>query len=260
MVDNENHKSAINLLSEIGAKLRCYQRISVDQLIELKPHDSLNRIGPTISELTNKLSDDQLIDLIYGTTYVERKLTWSGGSHASVVFLFRLLVSRNVSEDELNDVSAWVIRNTNNSYNPFGSSNSHDAKNYSEYIELTRKRSEAGIIYITAVKEKESLAHNSKKLRAKMGKSGWTLDGSPSRKRLYDELNELSILEQLTRMVEDKTFPPEFYPIDLARAATSDVIKELSKDEKEKLLKKMTGKYVGPWEAFRKRLQDELIT
>ena len=93
MVDNENYKSAINLLCEIGAQLRYEKNISDVQLIELEPHDSLNRIGPKISEQTNKLSDDQLISLIYGMTYVEKKLVWSGGSHATVVFLFRQLTS-----------------------------------------------------------------------------------------------------------------------------------------------------------------------
>ena len=74
------------------------------------------------------------------------------------------------------------------------------------------------------------------------------------RTNLIQELSGLTIIEQLHRVADDKDHVVQFYPTRIARRATTEVIKQLDKTTRDKLIGRMRGRHKGPWMKFKFRL------
>jgi len=74
------------------------------------------------------------------------------------------------------------------------------------------------------------------------------------RTNLIQELAGLTIIEQLHRVADDKDHVVQFYPTRIASRATTEVIKQLDKATRDKLIGRMRGRHKGPWMKFKYRL------
>src|SRR5690606_14143362 len=108
-------------LVKIGRNIRHNDLPGVEIVSRFSGYGSINIAGDLFWEKNcSDLSDDDLISLIYGVSYLETLHRWVGGSVASCIFIFRLLIKRNISIEVIDNVSEWIISNSRNSYNPFG--------------------------------------------------------------------------------------------------------------------------------------------
>ncbi|MDP8243748.1 MAG: hypothetical protein P9L94_06675 [Candidatus Hinthialibacter antarcticus] len=135
-----DNKSIINQLIKVGTDLdNLKTHIS---LLHMNGYGHINRINKNDWEKeVSGLSTQELVFLIKGLVFAEKELNWYGGSVAGSIWLFKILIDLNVSIQTLDQVSLWVIKNTRNPYNPFGTAIYGNAKNYSEYLLFSRERS-----------------------------------------------------------------------------------------------------------------------
>ena len=81
--------------------------------------------------VADSLESPKLVSLVKALTIVEARVpNCGGGSVSPVIWLFRKLAEREIRE--IDDVSDWVLRNSQNTYLPFGSFN-YGAKSLVEY-------------------------------------------------------------------------------------------------------------------------------
>ena len=71
---------------------------------------------------------------------------------------------------------------------------------------------------------------------------------------MIQELNGMSIRDQLVQIAEDDTNAPTYYPTKCADSADLSVIESLKPETQLALAMKLKGKHRGPWGAFKKRL------
>ena len=74
------------------------------------------------------------------------------------------------------------------------------------------------------------------------------------RTNLIQELAGLTTIEQLHRVADDKDHVVQFYPTRIASRATTEVIKQLDKATRDKLIGRMRSRHKGPWMKFKYRL------
>ena len=139
---------------------------SLPDLLSLKRCEHINRIGrDTWKSEVCHLANNDLISLLKGITYVERELKWLGGSVAGGIWLFSALLDRDVTIVKIDETAAWIIKNTRNPYNPFGTIITLGARNYSEYKRLSQERSVVIRHEIERDKEIERKAEQQRKKR-----------------------------------------------------------------------------------------------
>ena len=246
------NQEIVTKLISVGKKIT--DSISPD-ISSLARYDYINRIGPTNCEkVASHLSNEDLIYLIKGIIYVERKLKWTGGSVASGILFFKMLIERNVSINKIDEISAWIIKNTKNPYSPFGTLISMGAKNYSEYKNLSHKRQLLIQYELEQDKKFEKEAKKQREMRKRIRSYSAKCRNSPKREDLIKSLNGMSIRDQLILISKDEKYLPNFYPTKCADSADLTVIKSLPEEVIYALANKMKGKYRGPWGAFKKRL------
>lgn len=221
----------------------------------LRSLDAINRQRPEFWEdAAADLSGRQLAELTCGLAYVEAELRWSGGSVSGVIWLFRALVARNASIELLDEVAGWVLANSRNPYNPFGTQVSLGAKNYSEYCKLSSSRLVEISTRIAEDQELEKHAKAERETRRKMASAGARARGTEIRTDIIKSMGELTLTEKLERIAGDPTYPPQFFPTSIADSAAQPVIDALPEDIRLELARRLKGKRKGPWGGFRKRL------
>ena len=221
----------------------------------LQPYDAINRKSPEFwHNVAAGINDEQLSSLICALTYVENHLRWLGGSASGVIWLFKSLVSRGASITLLDEVSSWVIKHTQNPYNPFGMRDGLGARNYSEYKILSQKRQLLIQHKLEEDKKKHKIAEKQRKRRKELRLLNTQHRDSSERKKLIEILNRMSLRDQLILISKDDKHLPNFYPTKCATSADITVIESLPKEVRYALAHKMKGKYRGPWGTFKKRL------
>ncbi len=248
-----NNQEIINLLISIGEKITA--DLVIPDLSTLMGHGHINCMGPNNwADEVSCLTDKKLIHLLKGITYVERELKWDGGSVAGGVWLFSILLRRNISIDEIDEIAGWVLENTNNTYNPFGTVITLGAKNYTEYKAYSAERNKSILRELERDLEIEKNAKIQRAIRKKIRMHGAQRRNRAEREKLIIDFNHMPVREQLIVIAKDVTYAPNFYPTKCADSAGIDIIKSLPEEIMNILAIKMKGKYRGPWGAFKKRL------
>ena len=230
-------------------------RSATPDLSSLRRCDHINRMAPEKWKTeTPHLSNTDLINLIKGITYVERELKWTGGSVAGGIWLFSILLNRNAPIEEIDETAAWVIKNTRNPYNPFGTIVTLGARNYSEYKKFTHERQILIQRELERDKDFEREAKEQRILQKQSRLFSAQQRGSPERENLIKKLNGMSVRDQLLLISKDENHAPNFYPTKCADSSDISIIESLPEEARYILANKMKGKYRGPWGAFKKRL------
>ncbi len=246
------YQKTISKLIAVGQDLA---RSSAPDLSSLKYCDRINRIGNKQCEAeTSHLSNIELIYLIKGITFVERELKWIGGSVASAIWLFYILLKRDVSIEEIDEVSAWVLENTRNDYSPFGTTITLSAANYSEYQRRSNSRREAITLQLLRDGDVERDAKKQRFLRRQSRLLGVQQRKTAVRSDLIKRLNGMSVRDQLLLISKDDKHLPNFYPTKCAASSDITEIESLPEETRSILVNKMKGKYRGPWGKFKQRL------
>lgn len=239
----------------VGRAIRSEVPPNSDELSSFRRYDSINRKGREFwSRTASPLTDEEVADLARGLTYVETQLKWSGGSVSGVIWLFHELIDRNTKIELLDELSSWILRNTSNPYNPFGTRISLGAKNYSEYRTLSLSRAQRINKYVDADARLGELARAEQEKRRKMAAAGDKARNTPLRAEIIQALNPLPLAEKLMVISADPTFPPQFFPTSIADSATQEVVDALPEDVRRNLARRLKGRKRGPWRNFRKRL------
>jgi len=221
----------------------------------LRSMDFINRQGPVFWESASAdLSEQQLAELTCGLAYLETEFRWLGGSASSVICLFQALVARGTSTQLLDRVSAWILANSRNRYNPFGTQVSLGARNYSEYMSLSSSRSASISSHVEEDKEIEARASAERAVRKKMAAAGAAARNTEVRVSIIESMRDLALAEKLEAIAGDTTYLPQFFPTSIAGAATQPVIDALPRDVRLRLASKLKGRRRGPWGKFRQRL------
>jgi hypothetical protein len=257
--DLNKYSRTLDSLSLIGSAIAAGNTPSKEDLGSVSRHDGINRQSRQFwSSVSAPLSDTDLVCLIKGIVYAERELSWLGGSVAGAVWLFKELTERSNDLELIDEVSAWVIANTKNPYNPFGTTVSLGARTYSEYKKSSVIRQSA----IQEHAEKDAIldaeADAEREALKRLAKSDHEKRDSKERQLLIEWLGRLSIREQLTLIAGDDDHRPNFYPTKIADSATREDIDALPSDDRMALARKLKGKQKGPWGNFKKRLLDSL--
>lgn len=249
------NQEIIQCLITVGREIECDVTPAERVLTSLRSCSHINRMVLGAWEFeTSHLTNSELTALLKGITYVERELSWAGGSVAGVVWLFRILRNRSVTMEQIDKTAAWIVENTKNSYIPFGTSVSLGARNYSEYRSLSQERSRIIHKELENDKEIEKEAENQRQARKAKRAYSEQCRNSSIRTALIQKLNKMSVLDQLALISRDELYGPNFYPTRCADSADISVIESLSIEARHALVLKLKGRQRGPWGAFKKRL------
>lgn len=135
--------TVVATLRQIGQLVQDSEVEACELLEHVRAYSKVNRQGPDYwREAIRGMSNEAIADVSRGLTFAENQLSWLGGSAAGVIWLFRELIQRKVAGEFLDDHSSWILQNTKNPYNPFGTQVTLGARNYSEYLELSAFRSQ----------------------------------------------------------------------------------------------------------------------
>lgn len=224
-------------------------------VVSLHSMDVINRQSPEFwGKAAADLSDSQLAELTCGLAHVEAELRWLGGSASGVIWLFQALVARNVNIELLDEVSGWVLANSRNPYNPFGTQVSLGARNYSEYRELASSRAVEINNRIADEQKIEKHAKDERKIRREMAAAGAAARGTEVRAAVIQSMRDLSLSEKLEKIAGDPIYPPQFFPTSIADSATQADVDALPESVRLELARRLKGKRKGPWRNFRRRL------
>ena len=244
------NQEIIVLLINIGEQID-----SGDVLVDLKLLEDCSHINAMTpyswKSAIARYPTEKLFSLLKGLTYVEEELSWMGGSVCGCIWILGALRSRGTSIEDIDQISAWVIKNTSNPWNPFGGQNNKGAKNFTEYLKLDREYQER--LNHDAQMAIERGADN-RENRRKTREYSASRRNTPERDLLIRKLNEMSVRDQLILISKDELHSLTFYPTRCAGLADNAVIDSLSKEVKKALKDKLYGRQRGPWLGFKRRL------
>jgi hypothetical protein len=244
----------LKMLLLVGRKIESGDSVSSTVLDEINQYGAMNRRGPVFwQSAVGELSDEDVASIARGLTYIETKHPefWMSGSVSGPIWLFQELLNRRASGKLIDELSSWILQNTDNPYLPFGGSATYGARNYSEYILLRERHLKAVARRKQAI---ERQATEEREARLSRARAGHRARNTPKRQERIEELAGLTITEQLERIAHDPEFPPQFFPTNIANSADSRVVDSLSSEVRRELLKRLKGKRRGPWGSFKKRL------
>lgn len=242
-------------LIEVGRAIRGGMPPKFDEISSFRRYHSMNCKNREFwRRTTSPLGEEDVADLARGLTHVEMQLNWPGGSVSGVIWLFQELVRRHTKLELLDELSSWILDNTTNPYNPFGTQISLGATNYSEYRALSESRSQRIKKRVEADARLEERAKAERGTRRKMAAAGQTMRNTPFRDEIIQALNPLPVPEKLALISTDPTFPPQFFPTSVADAATQQIVDALPEEVRLNLARRLKGKRKGPWARLRTRI------
>jgi len=242
----------INILIAAGTSELAKKGIITREILDLKLYGNINTKGPKFWEdILPALSDEELFSIVRSTVLAEKEHKWSGGSAASVIYIFREVQQRTRMFTE--EVADWVLANTNNHYLPFGFNN-HEARSLEDYWRISAKLFEAKRIRDLQLSEELSRAKRDREILAERRTRTARLRNTPERAHDLQVLGRLPLAEQLEYIAKDPLYSPNYYSTRSAYNATHEVLASLSKEIRQSLLRKLKGKQKGAWGKVKKRL------
>lgn len=249
------NREIIDLLISMGHDIEAHGMPAADVLLSLRPASHINRLGKDEWKAeASALTNSELVALMKGLTYAESELKWLGGSAAGPIWLFSILLSRDVTRDLIDRTAAWITRNTKNPYSPFGTIVSLGAQDYSEFQRRSRERGELIGQEVRRDEEITQWARIEREERKVRRQRAERDRRSAKRAEMLDRFNGMSIREQLIEIAKDRKYPPRFYPTKCADSVDDEILIKLPRDVLDALVIKLKGKQRGPWGKFKKRL------
>lgn len=107
----------IDLLIEAGKMGNPFCEQALTLIAPLREKDEINRLHwQEWNKFTENMEVQDLVSLTKGLTVAERHFQWIGGSVAGVIWVYRMLYSKD--QEVAEKVGTWVKVNTNNPYAP----------------------------------------------------------------------------------------------------------------------------------------------
>jgi hypothetical protein len=252
-------QETIECLISIGAAVARDEEPADHLLQAVKGDGAINRMGPSSFERPERTemtmtdwSDETLAHFTLGVSYAESHHKWSGGSAATAINLLRSLETRGYPIEKLDKMSA-IIRahgEKHNPYKPFGSrlTNFFTVSEYREYAASVAEHYEQRRIE----QDKRTIDKAAEKARLiVMARLGHRDRNTDRREKIIKLLNGMTMPEQLRYMAEHPIYPPQFFPIRIAYAATEEDMVDLPDELAQELWRRIKRYRRGPWRKFK---------
>ena len=221
----------------------------------LRSRGRFNRLGrEDWRPICAQMPVGMLGELLLGLTWCEAHFRWIGGSAASAIWVYEILLKRDLERTFLDELTSLIVSLRYNPYVPFGGLAFSDARTYSEYLLIESARQSAAERYKHEERARCDRAAGERAIRRKQRQRSARDRETPVRVELLALLRGLSPARQLERLAADEIYAATFYPTALADAADMMVIQSLAPSVRHALRLKLKGKHRGPWSSFKKRL------
>lgn len=245
-------EAALSALIELGDGLP--NAPDPDLLDALRPHDSVNRQSWTIWDgIVDNLSEPQHAALARGLVIAEKELSWSGGSVASAIWVFRAFERRFPSYAEV--LAEWMLQNSDNPWVPF-TTNRGEIRTLAEFRAFQSRKAARHVAATSEARQREEIADARRATTARLNHLRQTISKAESdaRKALLVELASLSLRERLLHLALDETHPVQYYP---AEAASGDLqaLDTAGQWALAEVKRKAAKVPRGPWSRWLKSLQ-----
>jgi hypothetical protein len=240
----------IPILIRIGNSADLDELLAAQLLNSIGKFDAINRQWQAWDEIIKPMRTDDLVALTKGLTLAESHHSWSGGSVAAVIYVFREIQRRDSTLAY--EMANWILPRTSNSWVPFGSHN-WSALSVEEYRDAMQRQAERKRDRAANEKAREVRAKAERERRRQSYKDRRE-QKEETRKKLITELTRLTIEDQLRHLATDTTYALELYPTCLADAATEPILKSLAEETRLALWKRVKERKRGPWKTFNGRL------
>lgn len=245
--------NVVKTLVEIGRSGDPDNLKTAAKLETIGKFDSINREHwRAWNDIINRMPTPDLVALTKGLVLAEHHHRWIGGSVAAAIWTFSKIQGRDSAiADELAD---WILPRTHNPWVPYGSRN-HGAQSVAEYRHAEQRHAECVFAGLAAEREGEERAKAERCVRKRQRERSAKDRDNDIRRRFIDDLEELTIQQQLHRLATDEHYSVEFYPTRIAIAATAEVLDSIDEKTRLALWTKLKGKKRGPWKNFKRRLR-----
>lgn len=240
-------------LADLASRTDLGSRLLHEIAPELRSHAWLNRLTPDAwQRAVRDTSTDTLARLIRLFTLAEKEFSWSGGSAAAVIWLYRLLAERDPARAQ--PLADWVFANRGgNDYVPFGSRTT--AKTYDEYLVEQRSREIQRRARLELVEEQSRVAAEGRHLDAEAHEVRRRAGQSRSARRRW-QIEFLQLQPggiSLSDAVRQWPLPLDAFPLDLL--PDLDAAAAVLNRETRDILTMMIGRRGGVWRQLRRKLE-----
>jgi hypothetical protein len=198
--------------------------------------------------------------LTCGLVTLEKKLNWEGGSVGAVICAYRALRAKKPDIEWLDDLTQWIIENTKNAYNPFGTVMKHGAKNLTEFAQRRREHESRAWKNIRKAEEQREVSLKQKLSYERFKENSLKLRQSGERRALsanFDLDSIEGIIHSLEEIAAD-IYTANVFSTKVADSASISVLDEVDYYTKKELALRLIGRKRGPWGQFKKRLYRSL--
>ena len=198
--------------------------------------------------------------LTCGLVTLEKKLDWEGGSVGAVICAYSALRAKKPDIEWLDDLTQWIIENTKNAYNPFGTVVKHDAKNLTEFAQRRSEHESRAWKNIRKAEEQKGVSLKQKSSYERFKENSLKLRQSGEREALsvnFDLNSKEGVISALEEIACDK-YTANTFSTKVADSASMSVLDEVGYYTKKELALRLIGRKRGPWGQFKKRLYRSL--
>ena len=210
--------------------------------------------------IVDKLSIQDAGYLICGLVTLEDKLKWGGGSVGGVICTYRALRAKKPDIDWLDDLTQWIIENTKNAYNPFGTVVTHGAKNLTEFAQRTSEHESRAWKNIRKAEEQKEVSLKQKSSYERFKENSLKLRQSGEREALsanFDLNSKEGVISALEEIACDR-YTANTFSTKVADSASMLILDDVCYYTKKELALRLIGRKRGPWGQFKKRLYRSL--
>lgn|GEM_PF-4188077 len=198
--------------------------------------------------------------LTCGLVTLEKKLNWEGGSVGAVICAYRALRAKKPDIGWLDDLTEWIIKNTKNPYNPFGTVMRHGAKNLTEFAQRTSEHESRAWKNIRKADQQREVSLKQKSSYERFKENSLKLRQSGEKEALSANF-DLNSKEGVISALEDIAcdgYTANVFSAKVAHSASISVLDEVDYFTKKELALRLIGRKRGPWGQFKKRLYRSL--
>ncbi len=245
----------IDSLIKIGKCNPAEAKKEINLMDYIKNRDIINTLHST--EWQSKIashSDSDIVHLFKGLVLTERELHWVGGSVAAAIWVYRTIQERSLDED--NHIAAFAVKYSYNTLVPFGWSRVLFGWESAHLRpERIRARNSPNRSCNLAREKREKIRSQGRREIeiAKLRELSYE-ERNKTREKLLKKYISFSVVEKLEMIVNDKQYPPEYYPYEWV-LVSDDEIQKLPIELLKRLNDKLSRKTKGEWKRFAKKLK-----